>query len=104
MNYYSCDQYAIHLLFVLPLFQYDGARLVPRIPALDLLRFAVVGMVLLGVAALHFVLRRGLVVVPMSGEPAGGAAWCRNTESPPRGAACRECPPVAPRCRRVASP
>jgi hypothetical protein len=91
-----------------PFFYHDGARLVPRITALDLLRFAMVGLVLLGVVARHFVLRRGLVVVRMSGEPFGGAAWCRMSGEPLGGAALppRRHPVAAPlpsRCRPVAA-
>ena len=53
MDYYSYDQYVIHLPSALPLFHHDGVRLVPRISALDLLRFTMVGLVLLGVVARH---------------------------------------------------
>ncbi len=48
------------------LFHHDGARLISRIAALDLLRFAMAGIVLLCIVARHFVLRRGLFVVRMS--------------------------------------
>jgi len=37
-------------------------------------------------AGVTFQRRRGLVVVRMSGEALGGAAWCGGPESPPRGA------------------
>ncbi len=47
MGYYFYDQYVIHPLSVTPLFHDEGSCFVPRITALDLLRFAMVGLVLL---------------------------------------------------------
>ncbi len=53
MGYCFYDRYVIHLPSVPPFFHHDGARLVPRITALDLLWLAMVGLVFFGVVARH---------------------------------------------------
>ena len=54
-----------------PFLHHDGSCFVPRTTALYLLCFAMIGLVLLCVVARHYYeLRRGFVVMPMSGDPA----------------------------------